>query len=164
VFLVCLALVLLIAACGGTGGAATEARTGRPAPAIVGTSLDGIAIDLAAYRGHPVIVNFWASWCTPCRDEFPLFQERLDELGPSDGLDMLGVLYKDEPALARQFVEEVGATWPTVVDGDEALAKAYRVVAPPQTYFIDKDGIVRGIQIGEVRPEDFDTQYAKIKP
>ena len=156
--------MLLVAACGGAGGAATEARTGLPAPSIVGTSLDGTAIDLAAYRGHPVIVNFWASWCTPCRDEFPLFQERLDELGPSDGLVMLGVLYKDEPALARQFVEEVGATWPTVVDGDEALAKAYRVVAPPQTYFIDKDGIVRGIQIGEVRPEDFDTQYAKIKP
>jgi cytochrome c biogenesis protein CcmG/thiol:disulfide interchange protein DsbE len=156
--------VLLVTACGGGGGTATEARTGQPAPAITGTALDGTAIDLAAYRGHPVIVNFWASWCTPCRDETPLFQERLDQLGPSDGLVMLGVLYKDEPALARQFVEDVGATWPTVTDGDEAIAKAYRVVAPPQTYFIDKDGIVRGMQIGEVRPEDFDTQYAKIKP
>ena len=156
--------MLLVTACGGAGGTATEARTGQPAPAIIGTALDGTAIDLAAYRGHPVIVNFWASWCTPCRDETPLFQERLDQLGPSDGLVMLGVLYKDEPALARQFVEDVGATWPTVADGDEAIAKSYRVVAPPQTYFIDKDGIVRGIQIGEVRPEDFDTQYAKIKP
>jgi cytochrome c biogenesis protein CcmG/thiol:disulfide interchange protein DsbE len=156
--------VVLVTACGGTGGTVTEARTGQPAPAIVGTSLDGTAIDLAAYRGHPVIVNFWASWCTPCRDEFPLFQERLDQLGPSDGLVMLGVLYKDEPELARKFVEDVGATWPTVTDKDETHAAAYRVVAPPQTYFIDQDGIVRGIQIGEVRPEDFDTQYAKIKP
>jgi cytochrome c biogenesis protein CcmG/thiol:disulfide interchange protein DsbE len=110
-----------------------------------------------------VIVNFWASWCTPCREEFPLFQERLDELGPADGLVMLGVLYKDDAALAQQFVEDVGATWPTVTD-DGVLAAAYRVVAPPQTYFIDKDGVIRGIQIGEVRPEDFDTQYAKIAP
>ena len=156
--------MLLGTACGGPSGTAAEARTGQPAPAITGTALDGTAIDLAAYRGHPVVVNFWASWCTPCRDETPLFQERLDQLGPSDGLVMLGVLYKDEPALAKQFVEDVGATWPTVADGDEAIARAYRVVAPPQTYFIDKDGIVRGIQIGEVRPEDFDTQYAKIKP
>jgi cytochrome c biogenesis protein CcmG/thiol:disulfide interchange protein DsbE len=77
---------------------------------------------------------------------------------------MLGVLYKDEPALAQQFVQDAGATWPTVTDDDGAIAAAYRVVAPPQTYFIDKDGILRGIQIGEVRPEDFDTQYAKIKP
>ncbi len=77
---------------------------------------------------------------------------------------MLGVLYKDEPALAQQFVQDTGATWPTVTDDDGALAAAYRVVAPPQTYFIDKDGILRGIQIGEVRPEDFDTQYARIKP
>ena len=77
---------------------------------------------------------------------------------------ILGVLYKDEPALARQFLDDFGATWPTVADPDEAIAAAYRVVAPPQTYFIDRTASLRGIQIGEVRPEDFDTQYAKIKP
>ncbi|MHB8891984.1 MAG: TlpA family protein disulfide reductase [Candidatus Limnocylindrales bacterium] len=154
---------MLVAACG-SGGTATEARTGQPAPAITGTALDGTAVDLAAYRGKPVIVNFWASWCAPCRAEFPLFAERLAALGPSDGLVVLGVLYKDEPALAQPFLDDTGAAWPTVMDTDEAIATAYRVVAPPQTYFIDRDGVIRGIQIGEVRPEDFDTQYAKIKP
>ncbi len=121
-------------------------------------------MDLAAYRGRPVIVNFWASWCTPCRDEFPLFEEKLAELGSADDLAILGVLYKDEPAMARQFVTDVGAVWPTMTDPDGTGAAGWRVAAPPQTYFIDKDGIVRGIQIGEVRPEDFATQYAKIKP
>ena len=77
---------------------------------------------------------------------------------------MVGVLYKDQPALAKAFLSDFGASWPSVVDPDGSLAAAYRVVAPPQTYFIDKDGVLRGIQIGEVRPEDFDTQYAKIKP
>ncbi len=155
---------MLVAACGASGGAPVEARTGQPAPVLQGTALDGSEIDLAAYRGSPVIVNFWASWCTPCRAEFPLFAERLAALGPSDGLVILGVLYKDEPALAQQFLDDVGAAWPTVTDKDGDIAAAYRVVAPPQTYFIDGAGVLRAIQIGEVRPEDFDRQYAKIRP
>lgn len=157
-------MLLLVAACGGAGGAPAEARTGQPAPTLVGTALDGSTIDLAAYRGRPVIVNFWASWCTPCRAEFPLFADRLASLGPSDGLVILGVLYKDEPALAQRFLDDVAAAWPTVTDSDGSIAAAYRVVAPPQTYFIDKEGVLRAIQIGEVRPEDFDSQYARIKP
>jgi len=153
---------MLLTACG--GGAPSEARTGQAAPPIKGTALDGSTVDLAAYRGHPVVVSFWASWCTPCREEFPLFEQKLAELGPTDGMVMLGVLYKDDPALARTFVQDVGATWPTALDPDGTTAAAYRVVAPPQTYFIDSDGILRGIQIGQVKAEDFDTQYAKIKP
>ena len=111
-----------------------------------------------------MIVNFWASWCTPCRDEFPLFKQRLAALGPTDGLVIIGVLYKDQASLAAKFTTEFGATWPTVTDPSGALAAAYRVAAPPQTYFIDKDGVLRGMQIGEVLPQDFDMQYAKIKP
>lgn len=111
-----------------------------------------------------MIVNFWASWCTPCRDEFPLFRDRLATLGPTDGLAIIGVMYQDQASLASQFLTEFGATWPTVSDPDGKLAAAYRVVAPPQTYFIDKEGVLRGMQIGEVLASDFDTQYAKIRP
>jgi cytochrome c biogenesis protein CcmG, thiol:disulfide interchange protein DsbE len=111
-----------------------------------------------------VVVNFWASWCTPCRDEFPLFRDQLAELGPKDGLVIIGVMYEDQAELARQFLAQLDATWPTVPDPDGSLAAAYRVVAPPQTYFIDADGVLRAIQIGQVRPEDFATQYAKIAP
>jgi cytochrome c biogenesis protein CcmG/thiol:disulfide interchange protein DsbE len=154
--------MLLLGACAASGRA--EARTGDLAPAITGTALDGSSVDLAGLRGHPVVVNFWASWCTPCRDEFPLFRDRLATLGPTDGLKIIGVMYKDQPELARQFLAEFGATWPTVPDPDGSIAAAYRVVAPPQTYFIDANGVLRAIQIGEVRPEDFDTQYAKVAP
>lgn len=158
-----LSLVLAVAA-GACATGAAGARTGSPAPQIAGTALDGSPVDLSAYRGRPVIVNFWASWCTPCREEFPLFAERLAALGPTDGLAIVGVLFKDQPELAQRFVEDVGTPWPSVADADGSLAAAYRVVAPPQTYFIDVEGVVRGIQIGEVRREDFDAQYAKIRP
>ena len=100
----------------------------------------------------------------PCREEFPLFKDRLATLGARDGLQVVGVLYKDQPELAKAFLSDFGATWPSLTDPDGSIASAYRVVAPPQTYFIDKDGVLRGIQIGEVRPEDFDTQYEKIRP
>jgi cytochrome c biogenesis protein CcmG/thiol:disulfide interchange protein DsbE len=77
---------------------------------------------------------------------------------------MVGVLYKDQPELATAFLDDFGATWPSLTDPDGSIASAFRVVAPPQTYFVDKDGVLRGIQIGQVLPEDFDTQYAKIAP
>ena len=131
---------------------------------ISGTALDGTTLDLAQYRGKPLVLNFWASWCVPCREEFPLFKDRLATLGERDGLQVVGVLYKDQPELAQAFLSDFGASWPSLTDPDGSIAAAYRVVAPPQTYFIDKDGVLRGIQIGEVRPEDFDTQYEKIRP
>ena len=140
------------------------ATVGQPAPPVAATTLEGKPIDLAKYRGKPLVVNFWASWCVPCRNEFPMFKDKLAALGPTDGLQIVGVLYKDQPDLAKAFLADLGADWPSLDDPDGTIAAAYRVVAPPQTYFIDKDGVLRGIQIGEVRPEDFDTQYAKIAP
>jgi peroxiredoxin len=81
-----------------------------------------------------------------------------------DGLTVVGVLTDDPPEPARDFVAALGASWPTVIDPDKAIKSAYRVAARPQTYFIDRDGILRSIQIGEVRDADFERQYALIAP
>lgn len=153
--------VLVIARSGMDGGG--RAAIDAPAPPIVGTTLDGTAFDLSSLRGKPVVINFWASWCVPCRDEFPLLDDKLRQHA-DDGLAIIGVLFEDQPAAASAFVERFGAGWPTVPDADGGLATAYRVVAPPQTYFVDGAGVIRSIQIGELTDADFERQYSRIAP
>ena len=138
------------------------ARIGQPAPPIVGMTLDDQPFDLAAYRGRPVIVNFWGPSCVPCRDEFPQFLKKLQQHA-ADGFAIVGVLTDDPVEPARQFAAEYHATWPTVVDPDQAIKRAYRVVARPHTWFIDRDGILRAQQIGGPMPDaDFERYYARI--
>ena len=143
----------------GAGRAAVDA----PAPAIVGTTLDGTGFDLATLRGRPVVINFWGPSCVPCRDEFPLLAAKLAEHAAA-GFSVVGVLTDDPPEPARTFVAVYGATWPTVLDPDKALKTAYRVAARPQTYFVDGAGVIRSIQIGELTDADFERQYARIEP
>lgn len=139
------------------------ADVGAVAPEVAGATLDDGTFSLAAERGHPVIVNFWGPSCVPCREEFPLLAAKLAEHA-ADGLVIVGVLTDDPPAPAREFMADFGATWPTVVDPDQAIKHRYRVAFRPQTYFIDADGVIRSIQYGELRDEDFVRQYARIAP
>jgi cytochrome c biogenesis protein CcmG, thiol:disulfide interchange protein DsbE len=133
------------------------------APPIVGTTLDGTALDLASYRGRPVIVNFWGPSCIPCRDEFPQFLHELDEHA-ADDLAIVGVLTDDPPEPARQFAAEYGASWPTVIDPGESIKRAYRVVARPHTWFVDRAGVLRSLQIGgPMTDAEFERHYARIR-
>jgi cytochrome c biogenesis protein CcmG/thiol:disulfide interchange protein DsbE len=143
-----------------TSGSGT-ARVGEPAPGITATTLDGQPLSLRSLKGRPVIVNFWASWCGPCRDEFPLLKDELAKHA-SEGLAIVGVVYKDDPDPARAFALSFGSDWPSVVDPGGSIAKAYRMVAPPQSYFIDRNGVLRSIQIGILVATDFDRQYLAI--
>jgi cytochrome c biogenesis protein CcmG/thiol:disulfide interchange protein DsbE len=167
------ALVQIRASLNGSGaGAATASpgasgstdgliARGSTAPGIVGTTLDGAPFDLASLRGRPVLVNFWGPSCIPCRDEFPLLKAKLAEHA-GDELTIVGVLMYDPPAPARDFIAQYGATWATVDEPDGRIRTAYRVAARPQTYFIDRDGILRSIQVGEVTDAEFERQYALI--
>jgi len=134
---------------------------GQPAPGIVGTTLDGEPFDLASLRGRPVIVNFWGPSCVPCRDEFPLFLAKLGAHA-SDGLAVVGILMYDAAAPARDFVTQFHATWPTVDDPSGSIRNTYKVAARPQSYFIDRDGILRAIQVGQLTDAEFERQYALI--
>lgn len=167
VAIIATAVLLAVAALrgrpGGSPGASEPGLIAKdqPAPPIVGTTLDGLAFELASLRGRPVIVNFWGPSCVPCREEFPLFKAKLAEHS-ADGLAIVGVLMLDPPAPARDFIAGYGATWPTVDDPDAAIRNVYRVAARPQSYFIDRDGILRAIQVGEVTADVFERQYALI--
>jgi cytochrome c biogenesis protein CcmG/thiol:disulfide interchange protein DsbE len=108
-----------------------------------------------------VVINFWGPSCVPCRDEFPLFIEELAR-HEADDLAIVGVLMQDSAGPARRFIADYHATWPTVDDPDGSIQKAYRAVARPQSYFIDRDGILQGIQVGQVTAADFDRLYRRI--
>jgi cytochrome c biogenesis protein CcmG, thiol:disulfide interchange protein DsbE len=140
---------------------ASGVAKGQPVPNVAGTTIDGQTFDLAALRGHPVVINFWGPSCVPCRTEFPLLAAKAKEHA-ADGLVIVGVLTDDAPDGARAFVAQYGATWPTVIDPGAVLKAAYHVLGRPQSYFVDRAGILRSIQIGEVQDKDFERQYGLI--
>ena len=154
------AAVIAIGARGGAAGTAGIER-GRPVPNIIGMTLDGTAFDLASLRGHPVLINFWGPSCIPCREETPLLAT-LAARHAADGFVVVGVLADDPVEPARQFAAQYGATWPTVVDPGAVLKAAYHVVGRPQSFYVDRDGIYRDLQIGPVTDADFERKYATI--
>ncbi|MDQ6795127.1 MAG: TlpA family protein disulfide reductase [Chloroflexota bacterium] len=136
---------------------------GQVAPDFALQSLDGKTIRLSDFRGHPVWINFWASWCPPCRDEMP----RLEGVylnHATDGLVILGVAVRDSPANAAAFAKEVGVTYPIVLDVPGKVGDQYHAVALPVQYWIDRDGIVRDWAFGELPPDQYDPALAKILP
>ena len=138
--------------CGGGGD--FRAEIGKSAPTFETFDLDGDAIALGDFRGELVIVNFWASWCTPCRKEFPI----LETFHRRDDVTVLGVVFNDTDANARKFMEERKASWPGLVDDGE-IAKAYGVrkrPGIPVSFVVDADGVLRGKHIGEADADDLD--------
>src|SRR3990172_3780016 len=110
-----------------------------PAPAFRLPALDGRTLDLAALRGRPIVLNFWASWCVPCKDEAPLL-ERAWKTYRDKGLLVIGVNIQDLEADARRFVAEVGITYPNVRDRDGKANRAYGITGIPETFFVRADG------------------------
>lgn len=134
----------------------------KPAPAIDLPTLDGTStISLADYVGRPVVINFWASWCLPCRDEFPLLRAtRAAHAG--EGLEILGIAHDDTAEAARQFGLDYGATWPLLLDDQDIAWRAYQGTFVPVTYYVDRQGIVRALSYGAPASGTLEEQLAKI--
>ena len=139
----------------------TIASVGEPAPAFVLADLSGSPLRLADLRGRPVIVNFWASWCGPCVDEFPLLVNAA-AAHRGDGLAVVGIVFRDRSEAAREFMARMGAGWPTAMDPGEAVADRFGIIGPPDTFFIDRDGIVVGRQIGQLSASDLQRGLSQI--
>lgn len=134
---------------------------GQPVPNIAGATIQGGSLDLASLRGRPVVVNFWGPSCPPCVTELPLLASKLAAHAPA-GLAIVGVLTDDPVEGALAFSTAHGATWPTVIDPGSAIKAAYRVLGRPQSYFIDRAGILRSIAVGPLGDADFERQFALI--
>jgi cytochrome c biogenesis protein CcmG/thiol:disulfide interchange protein DsbE len=137
--------------------AASGAVIGQPAPQFALADLDGNPLRLDALRGRPVVVNFWASWCGPCVEEFPLLRAAAAE-HQADGLVVVGIVFRDNSEAARDFMARMDASWPAAMDPGEEVARSYGIYGPPETFFIDRSGVVRGRQIGQLTAADLERQ------
>jgi cytochrome c biogenesis protein CcmG, thiol:disulfide interchange protein DsbE len=115
---------------------------------------DGRTASLADYAGRPVVVNFWASWCPPCVEEFPVLMQAQRQLGP-DGLQVVGVNSQDNEREARDFLADMDAEglFPHVNDPRGERAVEWGVFGLPETFLIDRDGIVRAKAVGLLTEE-----------
>jgi cytochrome c biogenesis protein CcmG/thiol:disulfide interchange protein DsbE len=123
----------------------------RGVPFTLAAVVDGGPdLTLARAPGHPVVLNFFASWCVPCRRELPLLQRA------SSRVQVMGVAVADGQTPATRLLRQAGITYPTGADPDRRVSSQYRVVGMPTTYFIAPDGRVVGRKQGELRPAELE--------
>jgi cytochrome c biogenesis protein CcmG/thiol:disulfide interchange protein DsbE len=135
---------------------------GEPMPAFELATLDGTTVSTASLAGRPAVVNFWASWCIPaCVEEHPVLMTTADRY--ADEVQLVGVLYDDEAADAREFLVRYGdGGWPNGDDPTGSVALAYGVLGPPETFFVDADGIIRAKHFGPLTEADMAANLALI--
>jgi peroxiredoxin len=124
----------------------------QPAPDFTLKSLEGTNLRLEEYRGQVVLINFWASWCGPCRQEMPVL-DRLHQRYEDTGFAVLGINVEGEEGPARDLLAKVPVTFPVLIDAGQTVSELYDLEAMPSTVVIDRDGIVRYLHRG-YRPGD----------
>jgi cytochrome c biogenesis protein CcmG, thiol:disulfide interchange protein DsbE len=133
-------------------GQSAVPSVGNPAIPFELKSLEGNPVGLASFRGKPLVVNFFASWCDPCRDEMPLIND-LASKGAKDGYNVLGIAIEDSRAAVMEYSRESKLVFPVVLDLNSTVKRAYRIFGPPATFFIDGQGIIRDVVLGPITPE-----------
>ena len=152
-----LATVLVVALAGCDGAGPMPGQVGATAPDYGAIELDGDSIRLADLRGDVVLLNVWATWCHPCREEIPALQA-LHEQHAGRGLQVVGVSV-DAGGLAdadrvRAFADEFGVTYPIWLDPNERVAREFFTIGVPTTVLIGRDGLIRWRHTGPIREGD----------
>ncbi|MCK4785988.1 MAG: TlpA family protein disulfide reductase [Desulfobacteraceae bacterium] len=124
-------------------------QIGKLAPVFKFTNPEGENISLSDFRGNSVVLNFWATWCGPCKFEMPLIQELAhDAERAANGLILMTVNGGESADTVAKFMIEYGFSFPVLLDTQRGITRAYNVRGIPTTFFIDKDGIIRDIKVG----------------
>jgi peroxiredoxin len=144
---------LVSAGCSSTPAPAPEPKqgfnVGNLAPDFQLQRLDGQVVTLSSLRGSPVLLNFWATWCGPCRVEIPFIQEVFeDEKRAEQGLVILAINAGEASSKVKQFMEQYGLSFHVLLDKDTSVARNYNVRGIPTTFFIDKNGIIKDMKVG----------------
>jgi peroxiredoxin len=154
---------LLITSCGSNPNS-PAAAVGNPAPEFQLPDLDGQAISLNDLKGKPVLLNFWASWCGPCRSEMPYMQE-IHEEWSGDGLVLLTINIGEGLPQVQEFLQKRNLSLPVLLDTQNNVAEQYGVQYLPTTFFIDKDGIIQEKIVGAFKNKtQIETRLSKIIP
>ena len=132
-----------------TGDLISSPREGFLAPDFTLEAIGGETFTLSDLRGSVVVVNLWASWCPPCRAEMPALQQVYEKYRDR-GLEILAVntTYQDREAEARAFVDELGLSFPILLERTGEMAREYQLRAMPSTFFIDREGVIRKVILG----------------
>ena len=154
-----LALVLLIGGC-----SSPTPQVGKRAPDFQLPNLEGQSISLSDFRGKPVLLNFWATWCPPCRFEMPFIQLIFGESSDT-GLVVLAIDIGEAPDKVKDYLQSGNYSFPVLLDTNQAVALDYNVRAIPTTFLIDKDGIIQVIKVGAFSgTAEIEKSLAKIIP
>lgn len=132
--------------------------TQQIAPDFTLISLDDALVSLSDFRGQAVLINFWASWCAPCRDEMPAIQATY-EAHKAEGFVVLGInmTYQDNRKNAEAFAEEYGITFPILLDETGEVTESYGVLGVPTSVFINRDRVIVNTYIGAMTEQQLDT-------
>ena len=154
-----IALVATLASPLATGAVATQSS----APDFTLRTMNGPNLRLAEQRGRVVMVNFWATWCGPCRQEMPQL-DRLYQKYKSSGFVLLGVNVDDDARKAADVAAKLGVTFPVLLDTDKAVSKLYDLSTMPSTVIIDRDGKVRYLHRGYLAgyEDNYDKQIREL--
>jgi cytochrome c biogenesis protein CcmG/thiol:disulfide interchange protein DsbE len=136
---------------------------GRAVPALAGPTLDGGPFRLGSRPGQWVLVNFFATWCVPCRREHPDLIRFADRHAATGDAIVVGVVYSDEPDAVRAFRRTNGGDWPMVLDPGGAIAVSFGVAAVPESYLIDPDGLVVAKLVGGLRDDQLERFFQQLR-
>jgi peroxiredoxin len=143
---------------GGRGGAISAPIVGSKAPDFTLVSLDGEEVSLSDLEGKVVLINFWATWCEPCKIEMPFFQSRYEKYAPQ--FEVLAVNYAEAEETVRKFIEEEGLTFTVLLDRRAEVVRMYQVRGYPTTLVVGADGTIEVYHIGIVTQRQLDGYLA----